>query len=84
VLNNLPAVLVGLRHVSAPARVWPLLLGVNLGPMLLLTGSLAGLLWQASARRAGVEVDARRYSRVGVTVGVPAMVAAAVVLRLLG
>jgi hypothetical protein len=29
-------------------------------------------------------VDARRYSRVGVTVGVPAMVAAAVVLRLLG
>ena len=84
VLNNLPAVLVGLTHVSAPARVWPLLLGVNLGPLLLLTGSLAGLLWQAGARRAGVEIDARRYSRVGVVVGVPAMVAAVLVLRILG
>lgn len=84
VLNNLPAVLVGLTHVSAPARVWPLLLGVNLGPLLLLTGSLAGLLWQASAKRAGVEVDARRYSFVGAAVGVPAMVVAAVVLHVLG
>ena len=83
-LNNLPAVLVGLGHVSVPDRVWPLLLGVNLGPTLLLTGSLAGLLWQASARRAGIEVDARRYSRVGAAVGLPAMVAAALVLRLLG
>ena len=32
----------------------------------MLTGSLAGLLWQAGARRAGVEIDARRYARVGV------------------
>ena len=54
--------------------MWPLLLGVNLGPMLVLTGSLAGLLWQAGARRAGVEIDARRYTRVGVAVGLPAMV----------
>lgn len=83
-LNNLPAISVGLARVSAPARVWPLLLGVNLGPLLLLTGSLAGLLWQASARRAGVEVDARRYSRVGAAVGLPAMAAAALVLRLAG
>lgn len=83
-LNNLPAISVGLTRVSAPARVWPLLLGVNLGPLLLLTGSLAGLLWQASARRAGVEVDARRYTRVGAAVGLPAMAAAALVLRLAG
>lgn len=83
-LNNLPAISVGLARVSAPARVWPLLLGVNLGPVLLLTGSLAGLLWQASARRAGVEVDARRYTRVGAAVGLPAMAAAALVLRLAG
>ncbi len=83
-LNNLPAVLVGLTHVSTPRRVWPLLLGVNLGPLLVLTGSLAGLLWQAGARRAGVEIDARRYSRVGIAVGFPAMAAAALVLRILG
>ncbi len=55
--------------------MWPLLLGVNLGPTLLLTGSLAGLLWQSGARRAGVEIDARHYARVGVLVGVPAIVA---------
>jgi arsenical pump membrane protein len=84
VLNNLPAVLVGLGHVSTRSRVWPLLLGVNMGPTLVLTGSLAALLWHAGARRAGVEVDARRYSRVGVAVGLPAMAAAALVLWVVG
>jgi arsenical pump membrane protein len=79
ILNNLPAVLVGLPHAST-ATVWPLLLGVNLGPTLVLTGSLAGLLWQASARHAGVEISAATYSRVGILVGVPAMAAAAAVL----
>lgn len=73
-----------MTHLSARGRVWPLLLGVNLGPLLLVTGSVAGLLWQASARRAGVEVDARHYSRVGAAVGLPAMVAAALVLHVLG
>jgi len=81
-LNNLPAVLVGLPHVTATAHVWPLLLGVNMGPVLLLTGSLAGLLWQASARRAGVEIRASTYSRIGATIGAPALVAAAAVLIL--
>ena len=83
-LNNLPAILIGLTHVSATARVWPLLLGVNVGPLLLLTGSLAGLLWQSGARRAGVVVDARHYTRVGAVVGLPAMLAAALVLRVCG
>jgi arsenical pump membrane protein len=84
VLNNLPAVLVGLPHIAVTSHVWPLLLGVNLGPTLVITGSLAGLLWQESARRAGVEVSAARYSSVGIRVGVPAMIAAAAVLFLLG
>jgi arsenical pump membrane protein len=79
-LNNLPAVLVGLPHVTPVSAAWPLLRGVNLGPTLLLTGSLAGLLWHASARRAGVEIPAATYSRVGLAVGVPAMLAAAAVL----
>ncbi|HYL51098.1 MAG TPA: SLC13 family permease [Acidimicrobiia bacterium] len=79
-LNNLPAVLIGLPHVTHVAAAWPLLLGVNLGPTLVLTGSLAGLLWHTSARRAGVEIPAIRYSQVGFAVGVPAMLAAAAVL----
>jgi Na+/H+ antiporter NhaD/arsenite permease-like protein len=85
VFDELAAVAARSRHVVGALWILAALVVALLNlPMLLLTGSLAGLLWQASARRAGVEVDARRYSRVGVTVGVPAMVAAAVVLRLLG
>lgn len=82
-LNNLPAILVGLPHVSR-TELWPLLLGVNLGPTLVLTGSLAGLLWHASVRRAGVEIGPATYSKVGALVGVPAMVAALSVLRVSG
>ena len=66
--------------MTATAPVWHLLLGANVGPVLLLTGSPAGLLWQASARRAGVEIRASTYSRIGATVGVPALAAAAAVL----
>ncbi len=84
VCNNLPALLVGLPHVTRVPHVWPLLLGVNLGPTLLLTGSLAGLLWQASARRAGVDIGPARYSRVGIGVGLPAMLAALGVLLVFG
>jgi arsenical pump membrane protein len=82
-LNNLPATLLSVPHVVHVSHLWPLLLGLNIGPMLLITGSLAGLLWQESARTAGVRVGAGAYSRVGALVGVPAMVAVAVLLWLL-
>ena len=82
-LNNLPAALLSVRHVTRVSHVWPLLLGLNIGPVLLITGSLASLLWQASARTADVHVGAAAYSRVGALVGVPAMVAVAVLLWLL-
>jgi arsenical pump membrane protein len=59
------------------------LLGLNLGPLLVVTGSLASLLWQQSARAAGVKIGPASYSRVGVLVGVPAMAAVAVLLWLL-
>ncbi len=73
VLNNLPATVVTLPHVTRTAHVWPLLFGLNAGPSLIITGSLAGLLWQASARASGVQVSAAQYSRIGVLVGLPAM-----------
>jgi arsenical pump membrane protein len=82
-LNNLPAALLSFRHVAHTTNLWPLLLGLNIGPMLLITGSLASLLWQASARAAGVPVGAASYSRVGALVGVPAMAAVAVLVWLL-
>jgi arsenical pump membrane protein len=83
-VNNLPAVLVGLPALGPDpgTKVWALLVGVNMGPVLLVTGSLAGLLWLDTARRLDVDVDARRYTSVGVRVGGPAILAAAAVLVL--
>ena len=81
VVNNLPALLVGLPHVTI--GVWALLLGVNMGPLILLTGTLAALLWHASLRRLGVDVSARHFARVGAAVIVPSLAAATVTLLVL-
>lgn len=79
--NNLPAFLVG-RPALPPgdAATWAWLLGVNIGPTLLVTASLSGLLWRETMRREGVPVPALEYLRVGARVGLPALVAATAVL----
>jgi arsenical pump membrane protein len=82
--NNLPAVLAGAPVLHERSQVWPLLIGANVGPALVLTGALSGLLWRDTARRLGVTVSARRYSQVGVRVGLPALVAAGAVVVLIG
>jgi arsenical pump membrane protein len=81
-VNNLPAVLMALPALGPDPgeRLWPLLLGVNVGPVLVVTGSLAGLLWLDTAQRLGVEVDARTYTRIGWRIGLPALAAAAATL----
>ena len=74
-VNNLPALLVSMPYVDA-TTMWALLAGVNLGPVLWASGSLAGLLWLDIVRREGLEVSFLDYARVGVRVGVPAIAAA--------
>jgi arsenical pump membrane protein len=75
--NNLPAALVGLGPAHATgASVWALLLGVNAGPVLLVTGSLASLLWLDAARRLDLDVGPRDFAHAGLRVGVPALLAA--------
>jgi arsenical pump membrane protein len=73
-INNLPALLVVLpaagRHPSP--TLWAALLGVNMGPVLLVTGTLASLLWLDTLGRLGVEATGRDLTRVGVRVGLPA------------
>jgi arsenical pump membrane protein len=64
--------LVGLPHVVQP-QTWALLAGVNFGPVLWASGSLAGLLWMDIVRREGLEVSFMDYARVGVRVGLPAL-----------
>ena len=80
VLNNLPAFLVALPHVTGTDQVLALLFGVNVGPTVLVTGSLAGLLWLDAARRHGLGVGGREYAMVGLVAGVPALLAGIAVL----
>lgn len=83
VANNLPAVLALGEHLQHPDQVWPLLVGVNMGPTLVLTGALSGLLWRNTAASLGVDVTPRRYAAVGLRVGLPALLAAGAVAVIL-
>jgi arsenical pump membrane protein len=85
-MNNLPAFLVLFPFTArGPShQLWAVLLGVNLGPLLLVTGSLSGLLWLTVARREGLEVGPRVYFRVGVIAGLPAFALATIALALTG
>jgi arsenical pump membrane protein len=68
VCNNLPAVLV-LLPLAAPSgagAVLAVLLGVNIGPNLTYTGSLATLLWRRTLQRHGSAPDLAEFTRLGV------------------
>lgn len=83
-MNNVPAVLVALPTLHASGdSLWGLLLGLNIGPALIITGSLASLLWLDSVHRLHLKISARDFSRVGIRVGIPALVAATVTLAAL-
>lgn len=77
VVNNLPlGLLVGAAGAAAqaPDKVMAsLLIGVDLGPNLSVTGSLATLLWLIAIRREGAHVGALRFLRLGAIVMPPAL-----------
>ncbi|NJQ00749.1 SLC13 family permease [Streptomyces zingiberis] len=66
-INNLPAVLVllPLAAPAGPGAVLAVLLGVNIGPNLAYTGSLATLLWRRVVRRHDAEVELGTFTRLG-------------------
>ncbi len=80
VVNNLPAGLVASAVVQAtkPPQVVvdALLIGVDLGPNLSVTGSLATILWLTAIRREGQSVGFWRFLSVGAVVMIPALVVA--------
>lgn len=82
VLNNLPTTLLVLPALEArgSAVVVAALIGLNVGPSLTYTGSLATLLWRTVVRKAGVEPGARRYLSLAWLTTPLAVVAAVVVL----
>jgi arsenical pump membrane protein len=53
-----------------------MLIGVDLGPNLFVTGSLATILWLVTLRREEIEVTAWRFLKVGALVTPPALLAA--------
>ena len=81
-VNNLPAA--SLLAARTPSHPFALLIGLNLGPNLFVSGSLAWLLWLRSARAAGARPSIARAVRLGVVAVPMSMVAAVGVLIVTG
>jgi arsenical pump membrane protein len=86
--NNLPVGLIAgsaVQDAHAAARVTSAaLIGVDIGPNLSVTGSLATILWLTALRRDGHHVGAMKFLRVGAIVMPPALLlalAAAILLN---
>ena len=84
-MNNLPVGLIAGSVVAAdqlPSQVvGAMLIGVDLGPNLSVTGSLATILWLVVLRREGVEVGTWYFLRLGAVVMPPALVLSIIALR---
>jgi arsenical pump membrane protein len=81
-MNNLPAALVAgssLAHAPKPIG-GAVLIGVDLGPNLSVTGSLATILWLIALRREGETIGAWDFLKLGMIVMPPALVGALLVL----
>ena len=77
VVNNLPAA--ALLAARVPPHPYALLVGLDIGPNLFVTGSLAWILWIRTARSAGSEPPVARSVALGV-VSVPLAIAAALAM----
>jgi arsenical pump membrane protein len=80
IANNLPVGLVagsvaGSDHLPQPV-IRAILIGVDLGPNLSVTGSLATILWLTALRREKIEVSAWQFLKVGIIATPPALLAA--------
>lgn len=84
-MNNLPVALMGGAIVEHAGQATPMahaiLVGVDLGPNLSVTGSLATILWLIAMRREGVEITAWEFLKVGAVVMPLALGASLLALR---
>ncbi|MGG7516580.1 arsenic transporter [Allorhizobium undicola] len=85
-VNNLPAGLVAGATVQAaqsPERISAaVLIGIDLGPNLSVTGSLATILWLAALRREGLSMGGWAFLKVGTVVMLPALLLSLAALAL--
>jgi len=86
-MNNLPVGLIVGSVVAAdqlPSQmVGAMLIGVDLGPNLSVTGSLATILWLVVLRREGLEVGTWSFLRIGIFVMPPALIFSVITMSLL-
>ena len=79
-INNLPVALVSGQLLHGDQPLGPLgravLIGVNLGPNVSVSGSLATILWLGILRRHGIAFRAREFLAIGVPIATPALLAA--------
>jgi arsenical pump membrane protein len=78
VVNNLPASVLLSAHVPLHPRA--LLIGLDLGPNLFVTGSLSAFLWFRAARGVGARPSIATFARVGVVLAPLSIVASLLVL----
>jgi arsenical pump membrane protein len=76
-VNNLPAAMLLSAHLPAHPRA--LLLGLDLGPNLFVTGSLSAVLWWQVARANDARPSIIRYAKIGVVL-VPLTIAASLLV----
>ncbi|MFT3999392.1 MAG: arsenic transporter [Rhizobium sp.] len=86
-VNNLPAGLFAGSAVQAAhvpdSIAGAVLIGVDLGPNLSVTGSLATILWLAALRREGLHMGALAFLKIGVAVMLPALILCLATLALI-
>jgi len=84
-INNLPVALVGATALHGlTLQPWverALLVSVDVGPNLALTGSLATLIWIGHLHRAGIRIRWWEFLRVGAAVTAPSLLLALLLLR---
>ena len=82
-VNNLPAGLLGAATLDHLQAAMPLraaaLIGIDLGPNLSVSGSLATILWLTTLRREGVQVGAWQFLKLG-ALAMPAALGCALLL----
>lgn len=85
-VNNLPAGLIGSSGLQASGVSTILrravLIGIDLGPSIAITGSLSTILWLTALRKENIEVTGATFIRVGVLVTLPSLTLATLALLL--
>ena len=72
-----------LAGANSPAAVYATVVGSNLGACLTPIGALAGIMWSSILKEHNLKFGYFDFLKIGVTVAIPALLAALAVLQLI-